>query len=354
MVENKHIENYEYYTSAENKIVGKRDYFEFHEDSMFNRIAQNKRKKNNIGGQKSPTQYRSDNRTDESEDPYLIKKAQQDFLENKSTFSVYNDDHESAWEGSLNAGSDDNFISAEQPLFSDNDFNSEFIENTGNTEKYKYYNYEISGAADWFIDGIDEFKDDLQGYDFNDVETDGKITHEARANQIAEITCEMIRWGERHEVELLAQIFSESGWSLTRNRLLKEIRAGMTYDMVELAVKIRELWNSHDEFTLGYYRGWVAGMHTNVTWSFCHDLINSYGSLPDEDEIESYLLEMFDSWYHADEIKKHYLTFYDYIKFRTKSNIPFEMAPIIPYQKTNKDKFSFHHIGNFGHFLEFK
>ena len=351
-VENNSKENYEYYIKAEDEIVKKRKYFKFHDDSMFKRLAQQKRDSFKENRQSRPAQYIDEIESDVIESPDLLKKAEQDFKERLAIFGEDDEDSILSEELSDEELLDEEKIISENYLEHELGVESVYIEENKHTNEIKD---DHSLSTDWLIDDIDEFDENLPGFDFYDVETDSRLTDEERAHQMAQITCEMIGWTKKHEVALLAQIFTDNGWSLTRNRLMKEIRAGMTFEMVELAVKIRKLWNTYDEFTIGYYKGWVAGMHINVTWSFCYDLMKRYGSLPDVDEIEFYLLEMFDSWYHTDAIKNHFLTFYNYIQFRTRNNsIPFEMAPIIPYQEINRKEFDqYNHMDGFDNFMGF-
>lgn len=315
--------DYDYYTETKKEILGQRHYFEFRDDSMFNslkKVDPISEEDHNFGIPQS--KYYA------NENPVIKNKAEQDFKSKKAIDETESDEFL--------------FDDAFYPIteFEDYDDLSLFDSNHSNNVAMTDKNNKLGKEYDWFIDGLDSFQDGLSNdVVWNEVDTDVEVPKEERAYQIAESTCQSIHWTEKSKIDLLAQIFIANGWSLNRNRLLKEIKLGMSYEMVKLAVKIRELWNKHAEFKVGYYKGWISDVHKNVEWRFCHNLISSYSSLPDEDEIESYLLELFDGWYCSDLLKKIFLTFYDYINYRTTSNIPFDMLPNIPFEDIPNKRF---------------
>ena len=325
---------YLYYTEMEKEFLKKRDYFEFRDESMslyekrVDHIAEKEDEKN----QKKP--YVDAQST-------LEKKAEDDFKLNRIT--IKDDSEEFVF--------DDNFCSA-----SEFDIDSEFsVFDSGYGEVVateKNRNNFDQELYEWFIDGLEPFEEEVSNDELWDVETDADVSKEDRAYQIAESTCQLIDWTGRNRVDLLAKIFFENGWSLNRTRLVREIKAGMTYEMVKLAVEVRALWNRHAEFRAGYYKGWISDVHTNVEWRFCHSLISIYSSLPNADEVEVYLLELFDSWYCSDLLRKLFLTFYDYIKYRTTSGLPFDMSPDIPFEENPSESF-LHYTNPRYSFLEF-
>ena len=332
-------EDYDYYTKTEDEILGHRKYFEFRDASMF----QSSKRVRSIGNDnQSVVLDQIPDDIQKNEIPVLKKKAEQDFKSRKISYDSDIDEFLS----------DDSFY----PIPDAQDGDDIFLFDGSLSEESRLDKEPSSIGSEpyeWFVDDLDPFQEELYSESLWEVETHGKVTEEQRAYQIAESTCESVHWAGKDKIDLLAKIFIENGWSLNRTRLLREINAGMTYEMVALATKIRSLWNKHDEFKAGYYKKWVADVHTNVEWRFCHALILSYNSLPNEEEIEFYLLELFDGWYCSNLLQKMFLTFYDYINYRITSGLPFDMIPDIPFEENPNESFLYY-TGLNHSFLEFK
>jgi predicted Zn finger-like uncharacterized protein len=167
----------------------------------------------------------------------------------------------------------------------------------------------------------DEFDENIRPPEHEVVDTDKEVPGEDRSFQMAMEIGEQYEWG-REEVKLLARVFYEHGWSLTRNYILRELELGMTFDEFQLAVKIREIWHSHTEFSIGYSLKGSFGddslkyrsVYKNPAWSLCLKIIRKFDSRPDPEEIEQHFLTLFSIWKFSSELQDRHITYYGFIK----------------------------------------
>lgn len=167
----------------------------------------------------------------------------------------------------------------------------------------------------------DEFDENIGIPEQEAVDTDKEVPGEDRAFQMAMEIGEQYGWGYE-KVKLLAKVFREHGWSLTRTSILHELERGMTFDEFQLAVDIRRIWHSHSEFSIGYcIRGSFGddslkyrSVYENPDWPFCLKIIRKFESHPDPVEIEQLFLSLYTIWKFSPVLQDRHMSFYGFIR----------------------------------------
>jgi len=179
----------------------------------------------------------------------------------------------------------------------------------------------------------DEFEDDLNINEFEDILIDTDITREHRAYQLAMDAVESHGWS-KNEVKFLAQVFKRFGWTFTRQSIIAELEAGMSFDEFKLAVEIREIWKANPEFSIGFslykshgdYSSCLHSIYVNLNWSFCMKIIRSFNSLPDPAEIDLHFHRLYTEWEQYQSKQQRYFSFYSFIlTLLDQKNISFDM-----------------------------
>ncbi len=138
----------------------------------------------------------------------------------------------------------------------------------------------------------------------------------------------------KNEVKFLAQIFERFGWTFTRQSIISELKAGMSFDEFKLAAEIREIWKANPEFSIGFslykshgdYSSCLHSIYVNVNWSFCMKIIRSFNSLPDPAEIDQHFLRLYTEWEQYQSKQQRYFSFYSFIlAMLDQENISFDM-----------------------------
>jgi predicted Zn finger-like uncharacterized protein len=167
----------------------------------------------------------------------------------------------------------------------------------------------------------DEFDGEIQAPNLDKVDTDKDVTVENRARQMALEIAEDYGWNHE-QTEMLADVFKNHGWSLTRNRIINELKQGMKFYEFQFAVELREIWQSHTEYSIGYVTRESYGdnslkyrsIYKNPDWSFCLKIIRRFDSIPDPEEMERHLDSLYNIWKSSPAIQSRHNTFYGFIR----------------------------------------
>ena len=167
----------------------------------------------------------------------------------------------------------------------------------------------------------DEFDEEIQAPRPDEVDIDIDVSAEDRARQMAMQVAEDYGWGNK-QIELLAGVFRNYGWSFTRTSILNELKLGMKYYEFQFAVELRKIWQSHPEYSIGYVTSGSFGdnslkyrsVYKNPDWAFCLKIVRGFDSIPDPEELEQHLDSLFSLWKNSPSIQGRYNTYYDFIR----------------------------------------
>ena len=157
------------------------------------------------------------------------------------------------------------------------------------------------------------------------VQSAGRISPEARARQIASEVLSNADWDPKC-LSLLQQIFIENGWSACRRAIERAIDRGLSPEELRLARKIRLFWVGNERFwtTFSRINSNVRGTHShaiykNISWVASIKLIRCFPSLPDIEEVYSFIEDAFDFWYCSQFLRNTYPSFNFFIISRVDS-----------------------------------
>ncbi|WP_248741633.1 MULTISPECIES: hypothetical protein [unclassified Pseudomonas] len=143
-----------------------------------------------------------------------------------------------------------------------------------------------------------------------------QLTREERALQKA--VALIVKYDWPHATRFLIQrIFVMSGWGATRLALERAIDEGLTPEELVLAAHIKVIWADNDLY-------WIAFDSTGNTRLSCHALswrtalliVRSFESIPQVEEIDVLLEQLFESWYENPTLRRVFKAFARYLWYR--------------------------------------
>ena len=163
---------------------------------------------------------------------------------------------------------------------------------------------------DWLDVDTNEFEDELSQYRDIEVTTSGKISRHDRAFQIALGIGEEFDL-ERDEIDFLADLFHDSGWSATKTSIIQALKNHSTIEELRLAYAVKLFWREHSEFTSSY-----SNQYNVLSWPTAIAIIRSFGSYPDIVEVESILFYIFECWEADLMLQRTFKEFGYYLYYR--------------------------------------
>lgn len=187
--------------------------------------------------------------------------------------------------------------------------------------------------ADYAFDPDDVFDADIDDVTESDDGLFDRITREERALQKAAELVVLVDW-PRSTVALIQQIFIMSGWGATRLALEREIEKGVTPEELTLAAQIKAIWAENDIYWIAFNRSGSSQLsHQALSWPNALQIVRSFDSLPQVEEIEFFLEEIFTSWYENPALRRAFNAFARYLWFRfadldscLPANLPFDFC----------------------------
>lgn len=144
----------------------------------------------------------------------------------------------------------------------------------------------------------------------------GKISREDRALQKAAELIGKANW-PLGTLPLIQQIFVMSGWGQTRLALEREIEKGLTPDELILATHIKVIWSENDIYWIAFDKTGSSRLsHYVLSWPTALLIVRSFESLPQVEEIEVFLENLFTSWYENIVLRRAFKAFGRYLWFR--------------------------------------
>ncbi|AZE27631.1 hypothetical protein [Pseudomonas chlororaphis] len=116
---------------------------------------------------------------------------------------------------------------------------------------------------------------------------------------------------------LVQQIFVISGWGATRLALEREIEKGLTPEELILAAHIKVMWADNDIYWIAFDKTGSSRLSYYVlSWPTALLIVRSFESLPQVEEIEVFLENLFTSWYENYTLRRVFKAFARYVWFR--------------------------------------
>ncbi|MBB4818965.1 hypothetical protein HNP29_002349 [Pseudomonas alcaligenes] len=162
-----------------------------------------------------------------------------------------------------------------------------------------------------------------EAFDSEDAETDDKLdgvadklSREDRALQKAAELIGKANW-PISTLSLVQQIFVMSGWGATRLALEREIEKGLTSEELILAAHIKVIWAENDIYWIAFDKTGSSRLSYYVlSWPTALLIVRSFESLPQVEEIEVFLENLFASWYENNTLRRAFKAFARYLWFR--------------------------------------
>ncbi len=143
-----------------------------------------------------------------------------------------------------------------------------------------------------------------------------KISREDRALQKAAELIGKANW-PLGTLPLIQQIFVMSGWGQTRLALEREIEKGLTPDELILATHIKVIWSENDIYWIAFDKTGSSRLsHYVLSWPTALLIVRSFESLPQVEEVEVFLENLFTSWYENIALRRAFKAFGRYLWFR--------------------------------------
>lgn len=143
-----------------------------------------------------------------------------------------------------------------------------------------------------------------------------KLSREDRALQKAAELIGKANW-PLSTLSLVQQIFVMSGWGATRLALEREIEKGLTPQELILAAHIKVIWAENDIYWIAFDRTGSSRLSYYVlSWPTALLIVRSFESLPQVEEIEVFLENLFASWYENSTLRRAFKAFARYLWFR--------------------------------------
>ncbi|WP_236676589.1 MULTISPECIES: hypothetical protein [unclassified Pseudomonas] len=190
---------------------------------------------------------------------------------------------------------------------------------------------EHEGDTSTVLDDFRDLDDDYAAYAFDpdevfdsqeavDVECNDWIadtlSREDRALQKAAELIVNANW-PLSTLRLVQQIFVISGWGATRLALEREIEKGLTPDELILAAHIKVMWAENDIYWIAFDKTGSSRLSYYVlSWPTALLIVRSFDSLPQVEEIEFFLENLFTSWYENHTLRRVFKAFIRYVWFR--------------------------------------
>lgn len=116
---------------------------------------------------------------------------------------------------------------------------------------------------------------------------------------------------------LVQQIFFMSSGGQTRLALEREIEKGMTPAELVLAAHIKVIWAENDIYWIAFDKTGSSRLsHYVLSWPTALLIVRSFESLPQVEEIEVLLEDLFSSWYENSVLRRAFKAFARYLWFR--------------------------------------
>lgn len=143
-----------------------------------------------------------------------------------------------------------------------------------------------------------------------------QLTREERALQKA--VALIVRYDWPHATRfLIQQIFVMSGWGATRLALERAIDDGLTPEELVLAAHIKVIWADNDLYWIAFdSTGSTRLSYHALSWRTALLIVRSFESIPQVEEIDVLLEQLFEYWYENATLRRVFKAFARYLWYR--------------------------------------
>lgn len=143
-----------------------------------------------------------------------------------------------------------------------------------------------------------------------------QLTREERALQKA--VALIVRYDWPHATRfLIQQIFVMSGWGATRLALERAIDEGLTPEELVLAAHIKVIWADNDLYWIAFdSTGSTRLSYHALSWRTALLIVRSFESIPQVEEIDVLLEQLFEYWYENPTLRRVFKAFARYLWYR--------------------------------------
>lgn len=143
-----------------------------------------------------------------------------------------------------------------------------------------------------------------------------QLTREERALQKA--VALIVRYDWPHTTRfLIQQIFVMSGWGATRLALERAIDEGLTPEELVLAAHIKVIWADNDLYWIAFdSTGSTRLSYHALSWRTALLIVRSFESIPQVEEIDVLLEQLFEYWYENTTLRRVFKAFARYLWYR--------------------------------------
>ena len=140
------------------------------------------------------------------------------------------------------------------------------------------------------------------------------------ANEVARESGE----GEQALESALKRVFIVSPWSATKRAMQRSLESGVDATTLEAAVEVRRIWAEHPEFTICFPGLNALGerwQHSEearqqLGWPMAIRLAGAWGAVPDDAEIEKFLVDIHEHWVRQCHLHGRFPEFRLYVNYR--------------------------------------
>ncbi|OLS62677.1 hypothetical protein [Pseudomonas putida] len=227
-------------------------------------------------------------------------------------------------------GGDDSVGMGADPYSEDIDFDPNLAAELAELELYgttKGRDDKSQRNSDYGQDSEDEFAfyefdpDTVFDNDKYQVESAGgeledRITREERAKQKAVELVYKYDW-PHGTLPLIQQIYVMSGWGATRVALERAIDEGLTPEELVLAAHIKVIWADNDLYWIAFdSTGSTRLSYHALSWRTALMIVRSFESIPQVEEIDVLLEQLFEYWYENVTLRRVFKAFARYLWYR--------------------------------------
>jgi len=227
-------------------------------------------------------------------------------------------------------GEDDSVGIGAEPYSEDTDFDSNLAAELAELELYgptKGREDKSHRETDYLQDSEGEFAfyefdpDTVFDNDKYQVESAGgeledRITREERAKQKAVELVYKYDW-PHGTLPLIQQIYVMSGWGATRVALERAIDEGLNPEELVLAAHIKVIWAENDLYWIAFdSTGSTRLSYHALSWRTALMIVRSFESIPQVEEIDVLLEQLFEYWYENATLRRVFKAFARYLWYR--------------------------------------
>lgn len=147
-------------------------------------------------------------------------------------------------------------------------------------------------------------------------DSENRITREQRAKQKAVELVYRYDW-PHGTLPLIQQIYVMSGWGATRVALERAIDEGLTPEELVLAAHIKVIWADNDLYWIAFdSTGSTRLSYHALSWRTALMIVRSFESIPQVEEIDVLLEQLFEYWYENATLRRVFKAFARYLWYR--------------------------------------